>query len=89
MRSRDEKGKFKPSAAVEIDPSAEVSQIHKLGRFGSGYGCLHCGCIFMGCRTAGEAQGRLVMHRAAVLEGQERIRNGESNLMEEGYGLHG
>lgn len=54
-----------------------------MGRFGIGYGCDHCGVVFLGCRSMTEASNRLEMHRAAVREEDERRQRGDSNLLSE------
>ena len=88
--ARDHQGRFLPGHARPVDPKTEVAAAHSLGRFGNGYGCGHCGYVFLGCRSHGEAVGRLGIHRAAVVECQERRANGESNLVSESEwkGIH-
>lgn len=79
-------------AGVSMNPKAAtmpqaadrwVNQVHTIGRFGVGYGCAHCGVVFMGCRSMTEAGNRLEIHRAVVREEDERRERGGSNLLSE------
>lgn len=74
---------------VVAKPQADrwVNQVHTMGRFGVGFGCAHCGTIFLGCRTMIEANQRLETHRAAVREEDERRQRGDSNLLSEDSSL--